>query len=100
LPSKGFAARGAGIMTVVVITAEGLEIRAEDALGALRALNERALIREADAWRYMLRVAQRARRATGQIIRSDDPTTFLQDMSAAGLLEVSGLGSSEQDAAK
>ncbi len=80
-----------GASPIIVTTADGAEIRAATALEALRALNQRALVGEPDAWRYMLRVAERARRVTGCLVRSEDPATFLRDMAAAGLLQVEGL---------
>lgn len=78
-------------------TGEGSEFEAETALDAVRELNSRALIGEADAWRYMLRVAERMRQVAGCRIRTHDPSTFLHDMSAAGWLEVSGMSNADFD---
>lgn len=77
--------------SITVITAEGRRIQAEDAMDALRQLRAGSLIAEPDAWRFMLRVASRASRSTGRIVRSDSPARFLADMAAVGLLEVYGL---------
>jgi hypothetical protein len=75
-------------MLLLITTAEGLRIEAEDALDALRQMNARSLLPEPDAWRYMLAVSARVRRATGQAVRCDSPARFLADMASVGLLEL------------
>lgn len=75
-------------MPLLITTAEGLRIEAEDALDALRQMNARSLLPEPDAWRYMLAVSSRVRRATGKAVRCDSPARFLSDMASAGLLSL------------
>ena len=71
-------------MSVTVITTEGTRITGESALDVVRQLNERALIGEPDAWRYMVTLSARVRRLCGAVIRTTSPSTFLADMAAAG----------------
>jgi hypothetical protein len=69
-------------MPLLITTAEGLRIEAEDALDALRKMNARSLLPEPDAWRYMLAVSSRVRRATGQAVRCDSPARLVTSLFA------------------
>lgn len=75
-------------MTLVVTTAEGRRIAGETALDVVREMNDRALIGEPDAWRYMAALARRVRRLTGSPVRTTSPDAFLADLAALGYLSL------------
>lgn len=73
-------------MTLVVTTTEGRRIVGDTALEVVREMNDRALIGEADAWRYMAALARRVKRLTGSPVRTTSPDAFLRDLAALGYL--------------
>lgn len=73
-------------MKLVVTTTEGRRIVGETALEVVREMNDRALIGEPDAWRYMAALARRVKRLTGSPVRTTSAEAFLNDLAALGFL--------------
>jgi hypothetical protein len=73
-------------MSVHLVTQDGRRIDGERAIDLVRALNESALAREPDAWRYMVATSESLRRLRGQGLNTRAPEAFLRDLLAAGLL--------------
>jgi hypothetical protein len=76
-------------MAIITVTMlDGRRITGATALDVVREMNRRALIGEADAWRYMIALSKRVRRLRGTRVRTSSPEAFLFDMAAAGILHV------------
>jgi len=84
-------------MAVVVTTGEGMRIEGETALDVVRELNERALIGEADPWRYMAAAARRVQRLRGVKVHTTSAELFLRDMAAVGLLGIVSIGGDDRE---
>lgn len=75
-------------MSICVLTREGTRIVGDTALDVVRQMNDRALIGESDAWRYMVVMAQRIKRLGGAPVRATSPGAFLCDLAAAELINL------------
>lgn len=75
-------------MSVTIVTQEGRHISAETALDVVREMNSRALIREKDAWRYMVVLSRRIRDLSGDTVRTTTPGEFLRDLQHAGFISL------------
>lgn len=78
-------------MAVTITTNEGTHISGETALDVVQQMNQRALIGEADAWRYMVSLAGRIRRLHGTAVRTASPAQFLVDLAAGGFITLDEL---------
>jgi hypothetical protein len=85
-------------MSVTIVTREGRRITAETALEVVSEMNQRALIGEPDAWRYMHALAKRIRAVTGEFVRTGSADEFLSDLEGAGFITIEELPGLSGDA--
>lgn len=85
-------------MSVTIVTREGRRITADTALEVVSEMNERALIGEPDAWRYMHALAKRILVLTGASVRTGTARQFLSDLDEAGFITIEELPELSADA--